>query len=83
MQKLFTRRLAPYLVISAAFLAGCMVGQQASQPEKTLMHIFAYTPRPDATQQDYANFEKATADMAGKIPGLRREIGRASCRERV
>ena len=72
MQRLFTRRLGAYLIILATFLAGCMVGQQASQSEKTLMHIFAYTPQPGATQQDYANFEKATADMVGKIPGLRR-----------
>lgn len=53
------------------FLAGCVVGRQTAGKEKTLMHVFAYTPLENSTQQDYINFEKATGEMVGKIPGLR------------
>ena len=53
------------------FLAGCAVGR-SGEKEKTLMHVFAYTPLESATPQDFINFEKATAEMVGKIPGLRR-----------
>ncbi|MBI2818295.1 MAG: Dabb family protein [Acidobacteria bacterium] len=54
------------------FLAGCGVGRQTGRKEKTLMHVFAYTPLDNATQQDFMSFENATGDMVGKIPGLRR-----------
>jgi hypothetical protein len=53
------------------FLAGCEVGRQTGGKEKSLMHVFAYTPVEGATPQDYANFEKFTGDMVGKIPGLK------------
>ena len=54
------------------FLVGCGLGRQTGEKEKTLMHVFAYTPLENATQQDFVNFEKATGEMVGKIPGLRR-----------
>jgi hypothetical protein len=40
--------------------------------QKSLMHVFAYTPVPGATPADFEAFRKATADMVGKIPGLRK-----------
>jgi len=54
------------------FAVGCAVGQQAGGTEKTLMHVFAYTPLEGSTPQDYENFKAATAKMVGEIPGLRR-----------
>lgn len=54
------------------FLGGCLVGRQMGGKEKTLLHVFAYTPPASATPEDFANFEKATGEMVGKIPGLRR-----------
>ena len=58
------------------FVGGWVLGQQTrtsqAATEKTLMHVFAFTPREGATEQDFANFHAATADMVGKIPGLRR-----------
>ena len=61
-----------FLVALVLFLAGCMVGRQLTVPQKTLMHVFAYTPPDGAAPQDFANFEKATFDMVGKVPGLRK-----------
>ena len=40
--------------------------------QKSLMHVFAYTPVAGATQADFDAFRKATAEMVGKIPGLRK-----------
>jgi hypothetical protein len=40
--------------------------------EPTLMHVFAFTPLEGATEQDFADFQAATAEMVGQIPGLRR-----------
>jgi hypothetical protein len=71
MQKRFVLKVALVLGASIIFLAGCMVGRQLGA-QKTLMHVFAYTPLDGATPQDFANFEKATAEMVGKVPGLRR-----------
>jgi len=48
---------------------------QSSDPavtQETLMHVFAYTPVAGATQADFDAFRAATADMVGKIPGLRK-----------
>lgn len=53
------------------FAAGCAVGQQSGM-ERTLMHVFAFTPLEGATEQDFADFQAATAAMVGEIPGLRR-----------
>ena|SRR5258706_15322100 len=59
--------LAPFVF----FLMGCSVGNQIAE-QKTLLHVFAYTPLGTATQQDFENFKKTTEDMVGKIPGLRK-----------
>ena len=68
-------------------VAGCQVGQEivtdqtataqsdAIQPgttQKTLLHAFAYTAIEEATEEDFEAFNRATADMVGKIPGLRK-----------
>lgn len=71
MRKRLAGKFAFFLGALLLFLAGCMVGRQLG-PQKTLMHVFAYTPLESATPQDFANFEKATADMVGTVPGLRR-----------
>ena len=54
------------------FGAGWLGGQETATTQKTLMHVFAYTPVEGATPQDFANFTQATADMVGKVPGLKR-----------
>ena len=54
------------------FLAGCVTGRLAAGSQKSLMHVFAYTPLEGSTPQDFEDFKKATAAMVGKIPGLRR-----------
>ncbi|MGH9672736.1 MAG: hypothetical protein ACRD44_06100 [Bryobacteraceae bacterium] len=38
--------------------------------EKKLMHCFAFTVIPEATEADWAAFKKATDALPGKIPGL-------------
>ena len=72
MQKTLGGKIVLGLAGAMLFAAGCVVGQQAATTQKTLMHVFAYTPLEGSTPQDYENFKKATADMVGKIPGLRR-----------
>ncbi|MBI2818298.1 MAG: Dabb family protein [Acidobacteria bacterium] len=63
----------PLLIAGAILLGvGWLGGQQTANREKTLMHVFAYTPLEGATQQDFENFKKATGDMIGKIPGLKK-----------
>ena len=56
----------------ALFLAGCVAGRLSAGTEKTLLHVFAYTPLEGSTPEDYAAFQKATAAMVGQIPGLKR-----------
>ncbi len=65
-------KIALCLIGPVFFLAGCMVGQEIGTTQKTLMHVFAYTPVEGATQSDFDNFKRATAEMAGKVPGLKR-----------
>ena len=72
MRNIFGGKILFGLAGMMLFLAGCVLGQQAATTQKTLLHVFAYTPLKGSTPQDYANFKRATADMAGKIPGLRR-----------
>ena len=72
MQNTIGRKLVSLLVGSLLFVAGCRAAQQPATTEKTLMHVFAYTPLEGATSQDFENFKKATEGMVGKIPGLRR-----------
>lgn len=69
------KRLAAKFTIclmAVLFLPGCGGIGQSGQPEKTLMHVFAYTPLEGATQKDFEDFRRATAEMVGKIPGLKR-----------
>lgn len=68
----FVMKLALCLAGLLLLLVGCAIGRETAPPERPLMHVFAYTPRDTATQQDYAAFEAATRAMVGKIPGLRK-----------
>jgi Stress responsive A/B Barrel Domain len=54
------------------FLAGCVTGRMSSESQKTLMHVFAFTPLEGSSPQDFENFERATVGMLGQIPGLRK-----------
>lgn len=67
-----SRRMALFVAGGILFGAGWLGGQQTATTQKTLMHVFAYTPLPGATPQDFDNFKKATANLVGKIPGLKR-----------
>jgi hypothetical protein len=40
--------------------------------QKSLMHVFVYTPLEGATQADFDAFKKSTADMVAAIPGFRK-----------
>ena len=70
------RGLTRWIALAAGgallFLGGCMAGRLTAASEKTLMHVFAYTPLEGSTPQDYEAFKKATAEMVGQIPGLKR-----------
>lgn len=66
------RRIALIVASGALFGAGWLGGQQTATTQKTLMHVFAYTPLEGSTPQDFGNFKKATANMVGKVPGLKR-----------
>ena len=87
MRKLIGGKNLSLVVGCLLFVAGCQVGQEmatdqtataqtdAIQPgttQKTLMHAFAYTAIEEATEEDFEAFKNATADMVGKIPGLRK-----------
>lgn len=72
MQKLLGGKVLILVGGSLLFAAGWLFGQHTATTQKTLMHVFAYTPLEGATQQDFDDFKKATADMVGKIPGLQR-----------
>ncbi len=65
-------RIALVLVGGMLLGTGWLAGQQKSKTEKALLHVFAYTPVAGATQQDFESFTKATGDLVGKIPGLKR-----------
>jgi Stress responsive A/B Barrel Domain len=54
--------LAGLLLFSSAVHAG----------EKGLMHCFAFTPLPGATDADWDAFYKATDELPGKIEGLQK-----------
>lgn len=76
MKGLMAGRLAKAAAGMVLFIAGWVVGQQWAIPrtgtETTLMHVFAFTPREGASEQDFAAFHAATAEMVAQIPGLRR-----------
>jgi hypothetical protein len=66
-------RTIVFLVAGGILLgAGWLLGQQKATTEAALLHVFAYTPVEGATQQDFDNFKKATGDLVGKVPGLKR-----------
>jgi hypothetical protein len=58
-------------------LATCLAGLALSAAtalagEKTLMHCFAFTPIETASEAEWNAFHKATDELPGKIPGLKR-----------
>ncbi|MBI4442959.1 MAG: Dabb family protein [Acidobacteria bacterium] len=80
MQKMLFRKALYGMIASVLLVAGLQMGEQMATgqtspqatTQKTLMHVFAYTPVEGASQQDFDAFKQATAGMVGKIPGLRR-----------
>lgn len=67
------------LLLAGIILLGANTGWAQSAPApapakklSSLMHVFSYTPIPTATPADFSAFEKATKDLVGKIPGLRK-----------
>src|SRR6266481_6023136 len=71
MARPWTRSILLFLAPVVFFLTGCFVGNQTAG-QKTLLHVFAYSPLGTATQQDFENFKKETEGMVGKIPGLKK-----------
>ena len=71
MPKLLIRRFTLFVAGTVLFLAGCMAGQETATSQKTLMHVFAYTPLESATPEDFEEFKTATVGMVGRISGLR------------
>ena len=72
-------RLVPVLLVASCGLGGALgwaqTGEAPAAPAvkvTSLMHVFSYTPIPTATQADFDAFEKATKELVGKIPGLRK-----------
>lgn len=68
-------RVALASVLALILLAPPAGAQGDAAPKKklsSLMHVFSYTPLPTATPADFAAFEKATRELVGKIPGLRK-----------
>jgi hypothetical protein len=72
MRHLSDRKIVLFLAGGMLLVTGWLLGQQTATTQPTLMHAFAYTPVETATPQDFENLKKATADMVGKVPGLRR-----------
>jgi len=72
MGKLSGRGIVLVLAGVLLFGSGWLLGQQSRTPQRSLLHVFAFAPLDGATTKDYAAFKKATADMVGKIPGLRK-----------
>ena len=72
MHKSAGKKIVFLLAGTMLLAAGYMMGQQSATTQKSLLHVFAYTPVDSATPQDFSNFKKATGDLVGKVPGLRR-----------
>jgi hypothetical protein len=58
-------------------LATCIAGLAFSAAtvfagEKTVMHCFAFTPIETATEAEWNAFYKATDELPGKLPGIKR-----------
>jgi hypothetical protein len=60
------KRLAVSIAAVALFATGALAG------EKTVLHCFAFTPIETATQDEWNAWYKATDELPGKIPGLKR-----------
>jgi hypothetical protein len=68
---------AGFLLFAGMFVISVATARAQSDPApakklSSLMHVFSYTPLPTATPADFAAFEKATKELVGKIPGLRK-----------
>src|SRR3970040_553556 len=83
MQLALSKRTLYGIVGALLLMAAWQMGEQFGRSQgaasanpavtqKTLMHVFAYTPVVGATPADFDAFRKATADMVGKIPGLKK-----------
>lgn len=48
----------------------CMLAATLSAGEKKMMHCFAFTVIPTATEAEWAAFEKTTDAMPSKMPGV-------------
>ena len=60
-------------MIKLAFLAAALLAASLlTAGEKALMHCFAFTVVPEATESDWTAWEKSTDALPGKIPGLRK-----------
>ena len=60
------------LTRTAACAALLLVSSGTLAAQQKLMHCFYFTPVAAATQADWDAFDKATAALPGKIPGLTR-----------
>ena len=58
-----------FALIAAGLILTASAGMAG---EKGLMHCFAYTPIPEATQADWDAFHKATDALPTKIKGIKR-----------
>ncbi|MBI2821421.1 MAG: hypothetical protein HYX74_04300 [Acidobacteria bacterium] len=67
-----TRKIQCALVGAFLFLSGWLVGQREGKTEKTVIHAVAWTILDTATEQDFEHLKKATGDLVGVLPGLRR-----------
>ncbi|MBI2821412.1 MAG: Dabb family protein [Acidobacteria bacterium] len=54
------------------FMAGWILGQHNAATEKTVVHAVAWTAGEGFTEQGLEDFKKATADLTGAMPGLKR-----------
>ena len=59
------------------FLAGWLMGNEKGTTEESVIHAVAWTTLEGATPEDFENFKRATADLVGVMPGLKRAwVGR-------
>src|SRR5690242_7507990 len=67
--------LAVILIAVGSFVLGYAYATRVARVERAregLMHVFLYTPVAGATERDYQIFARATREMVGNIPGLRK-----------
>jgi hypothetical protein len=67
--------VAILLIAAGSFAVGynyAMRTARTNTSQPGLMHVFLYTPLEGSTPQDFATFDRATRDMVGKVPGLRK-----------